>query len=178
MNSSGMDPAGAMLDQEPIAGGATSFIDPASSVEGTIRTQRDLRVEGTVTGKVFCDGVLMVAEGATVDAEIEAAAIIVAGEMSGTVRCRGRLEIRSTGMVRGDVTTGALVIVEGARYEGQIAMDASEGGATMVTPPTEIRQNVEQEFEETDNESYSFLRRFTSDDTTVEEERDFDEEES
>jgi cytoskeletal protein CcmA (bactofilin family) len=178
MNTSGMDPAGAMLDQEPMVGGATSFIDPASSVEGTIRTERDLRVEGTVTGKVFCDGVLMVAEGATVDAEIEAASIIVAGEMSGTVRCRGRLEIRSTGMVRGDVTTGALVIVEGARYEGQIAMDASGGGATIAPPPTEIRQDIEPEYTGSESESYSFLRRFTSEDASVEDEREFDEEES
>ena len=178
MNSSGMEPAGTMLDQEPIAGGATSFIDPASSVEGTIRTQRDLRVEGTVSGKIFCDGVLMVAEGATVDAEIEAASIIVSGEMSGTVRCRGRLEIRSTGMVRGDVTTGALVIVEGARYEGQIAMDPSAEGATYVEPPTEIHQTVDEAYEEADSQGYSFLKRFTSADTTVEDERDYNEEES
>ena len=32
------------------AEGQTSYIDPDSSVEGTIRTDRDLRVEGSVSG--------------------------------------------------------------------------------------------------------------------------------
>ena len=140
----------------------TSFIDPDSSVEGTIRTDRDLRVEGSVSGTIECDGVLFVAEGAIVDAEIDASTIIVAGEMSGTVRCRGRLEIQSTGIVRGDVKTGALVIQEGARYEGQIAMDTAEARDDQAelsgSDPAEV------ETEATGEGEYSFLRRFAPED--------------
>lgn len=139
--------------------GGSSYIDPDSTVEGTIRTDRDLRVEGTASGTIQCDGVLFVAEGALVDAEIDASSIIVAGEMSGTVRCRGRLEIRSTGIVRGDVRTGALVILEGAQYEGQIAMEAGEHEDT---PPLEEDDTlpVSETDERDDENEYSFLRRF------------------
>jgi cytoskeletal protein CcmA (bactofilin family) len=139
----------------------SSYIDPESTVEGTLRTDHDLRVEGSVSGTIQCEGVLMVAEGALVDAEIDASSIIVAGEMSGKIRCRGRLEIRSSGIVRGDVQTGALVIHEGARYEGQIAME-------MTTVPAadsgdgEALESVEPEDEPAEGE-YSFLRRFAPD---------------
>lgn len=157
------------MDNGTPPGGSSSYIDPDSTVEGTLRTDRDLRVEGSVSGTIQCDGVLFVAEGALVDAEIDASSIIVAGEMSGTVRCRGRLEIRSTGIVRGDVRTGALVILEGARYEGQIAMEIGQEEAAVSTgediaPPAEPDDHD-------DESEYSFLRRFAPD----EEDEDDDE---
>ncbi len=150
------------MDNGPVPGGSSSFIDPDSSVEGTLRTDRDLRVEGSVTGTIQCDGVLFVAEGALVDAEIDASSIIVAGDMRGTVRCRGRLEIRSTGIVRGDVRTSALVILEGARYEGQIAMEIGSQDESSVDD--EQVASIAEHDDHNDESEYSFLRRFAPDD--------------
>lgn len=154
--------------QEGFSPADRSYIDPATTINGEITTERDLRIEGKAQGKISCEGVLTVAEGAVVDAEIIAASIIVAGEMSGKVRCRGRLEIRSTGMVRGDVKTGALVIVEGARYEGQIAMEASEADAEVGENPDSEADDATRPYDP--NDSFSFLRRFTPEDDDESEE--------
>jgi cytoskeletal protein CcmA (bactofilin family) len=143
-------------------GGQTSFIDPNTSLEGVLNTDQDLRVEGSITGTIICDGVLTVAEGATVDAEIDASSIVVAGHMSGTIRCRGRLEIRSTGNVSGDVSTGALVILEGASYEGRIEMEATAAEPTEHDLPEQAVE--EDESSDEDDNEYSFLRRFAPDD--------------
>lgn len=138
---------------------AASVIDQHTALQGTITTDRDLRIEGRVSGAILCDGVLTISSGAEVDAEIDAADIIVSGTMSGKVRCRGRLEIRATGTVRGDVSTGSLIIVEGARYEGQIAMEAT-------TPPVDdlgelgAAPAASDDLEPSEPETYSFLRRF------------------
>jgi cytoskeletal protein CcmA (bactofilin family) len=139
---------------------AISVIDQHTALQGTITTDRDLRIEGRVSGAILCDGVLTISSGAEVDAEIDAADIIVSGTMSGKVRCRGRLEIRATGTVRGDVTTGSLIIVEGARYEGQIAMEATPvaGDATAATDSDAITL---EDVEPAEPETYSFLRRFS-----------------
>jgi cytoskeletal protein CcmA (bactofilin family) len=154
--------------------GTASYVDPESTIDGTIRTDHDLRVEGSVSGKIQCDGVLLVAEGALVDAEIDAASIVVAGEMSGTIRCRGRLEIQATGIVRGDVRTGALVIHEGARYEGQIAMEAAVERAE--APSHDDADDAPAaEAEETQGGEYSFLRRFAPEDDEIDVERENDE---
>lgn len=172
MDFSGFEGNVSRVDAERGRGdGQSSYIDPNSSVEGTIRTDHDLRVEGSVSGTVQCDGVLIVAEGALVDAEIDAASIVVAGEMSGKIRCRGRLEIRSTGVVRGDVRTGALVIHEGARYEGQIAMEMTEPSADEHTSADTSDDYAEQE-EEQPSEEYSFLRRFAPDDDELDSDRE------
>lgn len=148
--------------QESFPSTERSYIDPATSINGEVTTERDLRIEGKAQGKISCDGVLTIAEGAIVDAEIVAASIIVAGEMSGKVRCRGRLEIRSTGMVRGDVKTGALVIVEGARYEGQIAMAADETESQEYEPGEGSPDDESRSYDPNDN--FSFLRRFAPED--------------
>lgn len=103
-----------------------SVIDRHSSFEGTFRSQRDIRVEGEVKGTIACGGTLIVTEGSTVSAVVDAEHINVAGDLSGEIRCRGRLQILPSGRVRAKVCTSALVIQEGAVYEGQLEMAGTE----------------------------------------------------
>jgi len=103
-----------------------SLIDRHSAFDGDFRSQRDLRVEGELKGNVTCEGTLFVTEGATIAATVEAEHVTVAGELTGEVRCRGRLQILPSGRVRARVSTGSLVIQEGAIYEGQLEMAGFE----------------------------------------------------
>jgi cytoskeletal protein CcmA (bactofilin family) len=104
-----------------------SLIDRYSAIEGTFTTSRDVRVEGVVRGKIECQGLLYVAEGADIDANVEAANITVAGKLNGQVVCRGRMQIAPSGRVSATVTTDTLVIDEGAFYEGELTMNAGRG---------------------------------------------------
>ena len=99
-----------------------SVIDRFSRFDGDFVAERDLRVEGNVKGSIECHGTLFVAEGAVVSAKVTAENITVAGDLSGETRCRGKLHLLPTGRVRGRVGTAALVITEGAIYEGELAM--------------------------------------------------------
>ena len=102
-----------------------SVIDRFSNFDGTFQSTRDLRVEGQVKGTINCQGTLHVAQGANVDARVEAENISVAGELEGEITCKGRLQILPSGRVRGKIETGTLVINEGAFYEGQLEMSGS-----------------------------------------------------
>jgi cytoskeletal protein CcmA (bactofilin family) len=108
---------------------AASLIDRYSAFDGEFRAQRDLRVEGEIKGTVTCDGTLFIAEGAAVSATVDAENVTVAGDLTGEIRCRGRLQILPSGRVRANVSTGALVIQEGAIYEGQLTMAGMEQSA-------------------------------------------------
>ena len=101
---------------------SASLVDRHSAFDGDFRSQRDLRVEGQLKGNVTCEGTLFVSEGASIAAIVDAEHVTVAGELSGEVRCRGRLQILPSGKVRARVSTGSLVIQEGAIYEGQLEM--------------------------------------------------------
>jgi cytoskeletal protein CcmA (bactofilin family) len=143
------------------ASGLSTVIDANTVVDGTRSTSQDLRIEGRVTGSVLCDGVVHVAEGAEVDANVEAAGIVVAGSLSGTIVCHGRLEIRSTGSVRGSVETGRLIVVEGAVYEGQLRMDATIEHEMPVEPDADVPEEPAPPPPGQATGSYSFLRNFT-----------------
>jgi cytoskeletal protein CcmA (bactofilin family) len=116
-------------DESTMTFEAASLVDRHSAVEGTFRSQRDLRVEGDVKGTISCDGTLFIAEGASISASVDAEHINVAGDLSGEVRCRGRLQILPSGRVKAKVSTAALVIQEGAVYEGQLEMAGIERSA-------------------------------------------------
>ncbi len=105
---------------------SASVIDRHSEFDGTYSTDRDLRIEGRARGKLSCQGTLHVAQGATVNAEIEAEQVIVAGVLEGTVSCRSRLQVMPSGELKGHISTPTLVINEGARYEGQMQMPSQK----------------------------------------------------
>lgn len=114
-----------------------SLIDRESHFNGAYTTSNDLRIEGRYEGEIDCEGTLVVAESADVNARIGAGNISVAGQLQGEIGCRGRFEILPTGRVGGRVTAGTIVVHEGARYEGELRMrgeEAAERGARPAAP--------------------------------------------
>lgn len=132
-----MSVRGAINDYGPADGYGSSepfsLIDRNSSFDGAFSTERDLRVEGSAKGSIDCKGTLFIAEGARVDATVDAEHITIAGDLSGDIRCRGRLQVLPSGKLRGTVSTHSLIVNEGAIYEGQVEMPTA-GGAHSARP--------------------------------------------
>lgn len=144
---------------------AASVVDRHSAFDGTFHSQRDLRVEGDLKGTVTCEGTLFVTEGATVTATVDAEHINVAGDLSGEIHCRGRLQILPSGKVRARVSTAALVIQEGAVYEGQLEMAGLERTAPRRLRTRSANEPVSIESATNDRQagnSATFIRRLGS----------------
>jgi cytoskeletal protein CcmA (bactofilin family) len=107
-----------------------SVIDRYSNFDGTYHSTRDLRIEGQVKGTIECRGTLHIAQGANIDAKVEAENISVAGELEGEITCRGKLQLLPSGRVRGKINTVTLVIHEGAFYEGELEMASPDNRLT------------------------------------------------
>lgn len=124
-----------------------SIVDRHSIFNGSFRTSRDLRVEGTVEGEIACEGKLIIAQGARVKATITAREIEVAGELDGEVTCSGRFRITPTGSAMGKVTAASLIIEEGARFNGDFTMmrEAPSPSAAEPTSPSAWRRGKEVE---------------------------------
>lgn len=108
-----------------------TLIDRYTTVDGTLLSSRDIRIEGELRGTLQCEGAVHVAEGGRVDATVEAGAITVAGQLRGSITCRGKLHILRTGRVTGSITTNSLVIEEGGHCEGELAMGSTLAGASL-----------------------------------------------
>jgi cytoskeletal protein CcmA (bactofilin family) len=105
-----------------------------------------VRIEGTVEGEIAIQGLVVIGETGKVTCQtLQAETVIVAGAVKGNIRC-GKLEIRATGRVWGDVVTTALSSEEGAFLRGQVRMEEKvEVPPVDVNPAEEAYENLPDE---------------------------------
>jgi cytoskeletal protein CcmA (bactofilin family) len=89
--------------------------------EGTFTSRGTVVVMGSVKGRIEAIRV-RIEDGARVDADVIVDEAIVAGEFSGNLTCRDRLEARASGRINGRVETHKLMLHEGASVEGEMHM--------------------------------------------------------
>lgn len=63
------------------------------------------------------------------DADIKAISVVIAGRFKGSVVAKTRIEIQQGGRLEGNINTKALVIQEGAIFQGQSIMDAPQASS-------------------------------------------------
>ncbi|HEV7672793.1 MAG TPA: polymer-forming cytoskeletal protein [Thermoanaerobaculia bacterium] len=98
------------------------FLDTGSHINGELRFETTFRVDGKLTGVVRSGGDLVVGEGGEVEGEIEVGQVFVSGVIRGTIRAARRVQITPTGKVFADLETPALIVEDGALFEGRCAM--------------------------------------------------------
>jgi cytoskeletal protein CcmA (bactofilin family) len=88
--------------------------------------QQDLDIDGTVEGLVHIDErKLTVGATAKLTVDVIAGEVIVYGSVEGNVRGKGKIEIKKDGSVNGDLTTGQIIIEDGAYFKGSIEIENS-----------------------------------------------------
>ena len=108
-----------------------SVIARDDHLEGTFTSRGTVVVMGSVKGRIEAVQV-RIEDGAKVDADVIVDEAIIAGEFTGNLTCRERLEARASGRINGRVETFKLMLHEGASVEGEMHMltespkDASE----------------------------------------------------
>ncbi len=99
-----------------------TIIGPGTICEGSITSKESICVEGTVRGKIICEGSVIVGEKGKVDADIAADLVILNGMVNGHIVAKTKLEITTNGKLKGDIKTGSLIIAEGVLFEGKCQM--------------------------------------------------------
>lgn len=115
--------------QPTAADRCSSILSLDSYWTGKINIGGSVRVEGHLSGEVKAEHTVHISKGAKVDANIEAAFVVIAGDFTGLVSCQERLELMPTGKFNGAVTTKMLTVHEGAFIDGEIHMTDSQSGA-------------------------------------------------
>ena len=100
-----------------------TILGPESSFEGKLAFDGTVRIDGRFKGEVQTDNVLVVGQGAHVDAQISVGSIVINGEVNGDVTAKHSVEIHAPGKLRGNVTTPQLMIAKGVIFEGGCKME-------------------------------------------------------
>lgn len=87
---------------------------------GELGGDGDFHIAGRFEGEINVTGRVLVGEGAEVDANINARAIVVGGTVRGNLSATTRVEILPTGVLTGTLRTGSFSAADGAAVKGEI----------------------------------------------------------
>ena len=102
--------------------GEITHLSSSTVIEGTIALENDIRIAGTVVGKIDSKGALIVEQTGNVKGEIKANSATIAGKIDGNIECNGLLTLESRSCFIGDIKTRQLVINENSEFQGNCAM--------------------------------------------------------
>ena len=113
--------------------GDVSLIGKGSVLEGTIKTDGGVRIDGRVIGEVVAKGSAAVGEGGEVDGSLTAKNISVAGRVQGNLTATEKLTLEARSIVSGDIRAARLIVDEGAVFDGKCEMGAGASGTAEQT---------------------------------------------
>ena len=100
------------LPCDPVA-----FIAPGVECKGVMTSDGQMRIDGSLEGEIHSKGTVVVGEKAMVSAKIQAESVISEGQITGTVKAKKNIHLRSSAVVKGSVNTPYLSMEEGALLE-------------------------------------------------------------
>jgi len=100
----------------------TAYLGPDVHIEGTMKFENSVLIEGTFKGKIESGGSLVIGDNARVDAEIETRTITIKGKVKGSIIASERVELKNKGELLGDIVTSSLQMDETVTFEGSCSM--------------------------------------------------------
>ena len=99
-------------------------------LRGELSADEDLLIEGQFEGSISLEQhCVTVGANGQVKAEIRARQAVILGTLTGKVSAREKVEIRRSGHLVGDLSTGSVAIEEGAFFKGSIEILREEAQA-------------------------------------------------
>jgi cytoskeletal protein CcmA (bactofilin family) len=118
-----------------LAEGAT-VIGRSVTIQGDVTGKEDVYVDGVVEGTItLLESRLTVGPNAQVRAEVKAHEVVIHGSVEGNVLALGRIELRETAVVKGDLRAERLSIEENASMEGRVELVEPAPAASVVLEP-------------------------------------------
>ncbi len=105
-------------------GSEVAVIGSSIQINGDLRGDEDLRIEGNVSGTVeLKNSVLTIGKEGKVKAGVYAKSIAVDGETKGDLYATERVSVHVNARVQGNIIAPRVSIEEGAHFKGSIEMD-------------------------------------------------------
>ena len=111
---------------------ATSPMDQANIgrslvIKGEVSGAESLFIDGRIEGTIsFPENRVTIGRNGNVAANINAKEVVIMGKVQGNVECADRLDIRSEGVLTGDVVTHRISVEEGAILKGGVEVRTPE----------------------------------------------------
>ena len=110
----------------------STVIGKSVIIRGDISGGEDLYLDGEIQGTVTLpSNRVTIGPNAHVLADLEVRDIVVSGHIEGNIHASGRVELRQTAVVQGDIYTSRLSIEEKASIQGRVDVGATRPTITV-----------------------------------------------
>jgi cytoskeletal protein CcmA (bactofilin family) len=106
---------------------STSLIGAGTTLKGDISSNGDLRIDGTLVGNINCTAKVVIGANGVVEGDIGGHTADIMGKVSGTIKVKDLLQLRSNCIVSGNLYAAKLQIEPSANFNGQCHMAAETG---------------------------------------------------
>jgi len=112
-----------------------TIIGPDAKFKGDLDFEKGVRVFGQFEGTIKSKGQLHIAEGARVKADVTAGNIDVDGEVKGNLSASGKVLLKASAKLEGDLRTARLEVADGASFIGNCSVGPQDGARPPAPKP-------------------------------------------
>lgn len=106
-----------------------NFIAAGTIVDGKIKSQGSIRIDGKMIGEISVGESLAVGNTGDIEGNVVAKNITIGGKLKGTIMAADKLVFEAKAVVKGDIRASKLVIDEGAIFDGKCSMTDAKPAA-------------------------------------------------
>lgn len=106
-------------------GSGATLIGAGTTLKGDIKSNNDLRIDGTVIGNIQSNAKIIIGTSGLVEGDIMGNQADIVGKVSGNIRAKELLQLRGESTVTGNIFAGKLQIEPTATFNGQCHMGAN-----------------------------------------------------
>lgn len=114
---------------------SATLISSGTILKGDVKSENDLRIDGTIHGNVYSSSKIIVGPSGFVEGNIEGANADITGKVTGNITVKELLQLRGDSNVQGNIAAVKLQIDPTAMFNGKCQMGAQP--ASVVTMSNE-----------------------------------------
>lgn len=108
----------------------TTVIGRSVMIRGGLSGKEDLFIDGQLEGTITLEeSRLTIGPNARIQADIVVRDVVVLGVLDGNVQASGRVDLRQSAVVHGDIVAGRLAIEESAQFTGRVELKTNADAA-------------------------------------------------
>jgi len=124
---------------------SVNLIGTGTKIKGNINSEGDIRIDGTLIGKINSKGKVVIGPTGIVEGEITCQNADISGKVKIKITVADVLLLKPTAELSGDIITNKLAIESGATFSGTCSMGAIVKDISSLGSNKDLDQNDEKE---------------------------------
>jgi Integral membrane protein CcmA involved in cell shape determination len=122
---------------------SATLISPGTVLQGDVKSENDLRIDGTIHGNVKTGAKVIIGPTGHVEGNIESGNADIFGKVTGNVTVKELLQLKDQGNIEGNIIAAKLQIDPTAVFNGKCQMGGAGSIVTMSKPDVRTAATAE-----------------------------------